>query len=183
MASLRNEELAAYLDHSAKLRRQSIPAEMQGDIRYACAEEFVLKHGRAYQSPAKDYCLPNWRGRMKMCFLNATVIALRCLPLTYVEGFAINLVPCAHAWVINPKGQVIDPTWTDAPNAVYYGVAFRTAFLRQQVVESGYYGLLNGPYSVGSTGLLRGLYKPEELLRNPKRRGQHDSTKLDLGCC
>lgn len=73
--------------------------------------EFVLKYGKVYtgQTLPSKYRLRT----MKQCFRNAKAITERSKALTYCEGFVIcEDLPLAlhHAWAVNRKGEVIDPT-------------------------------------------------------------------------
>lgn len=112
---------------------------------YKCAEDFVLRHGRSY-TPAR---LPQRIRRMtiKQCFANCTRLALRHEDLTYVEGFALNIIPVHHAWCIDADGNVVDPTWEYGEHLEYFGVAFSTTYLRSVFSDERkkFYGLIDSP--------------------------------------
>lgn len=79
-------------------------------------EEFVLEHGQAYGAhiPLPDDVQ---YGFAQQCFNNAFDWAYSPdSPYTYVEGYAHTTtfpIPVYHAWLINERGDVIDPTWRD----------------------------------------------------------------------
>jgi hypothetical protein len=66
------------------------------------------------------------RGWPKMCFANAAKLARRARgKLTYVEGYALRpdiSLPMHHAWTIDSKGRVVDPTWETPEDCTYVGV-------------------------------------------------------------
>ncbi|MGR9449172.1 hypothetical protein [Rhizobium leguminosarum] len=95
--------------------------------------------GRLYTSIARR---PQWLvpGEVKQCFRNATAFALVRDDVTYVEGFALDPalpIPLEHAWLVDDKGQVIDPTWDDNIGHVYYGVPFEINFVAAMMEQSG----------------------------------------------
>jgi hypothetical protein len=102
--------------------------------------------GRLYTSIARR---PQWLvpGEVKQCFRNATAFALVRDDVTYVEGFALDPalpIPLEHAWLVDDKGQVIDPTWDDNVGHVYYGVPFERNFVAAMMEQSdGKCGLLD----------------------------------------
>lgn len=101
----------------------------------------VQQWGRLWPAQAlpEGYC----RGTPQHCFANAFDLAVNHDELTYVEGYAQSAyLVNAHAWVVDPDGQVIDPTWNEPERRAYLGVAFSTDFLAE-VVEQGYYGLIS----------------------------------------
>jgi hypothetical protein len=79
------------------------------------------------------------RGPAKACFKNATAYAIVNDQFTYVEGYAMDLnvpIPLEHAWLIDSKGGVFDPTWRDACSNIYFGIPFKTWFLKEMLVKS-----------------------------------------------
>lgn len=85
------------------------------------------------------------RGRMKECYRNATMAALRQTRLIYCEGYAMpDLVPIPmeHAWLYDPEaGRVVETTW-EQPGLDYYGIAFTRDYLRIATMRRKYYGLI-----------------------------------------
>lgn len=101
---------------------------------YCCIAEFILRHGREFKrAPQQPH-----QGMMKQCFLNASKIALS-KGLIYCEGYAAGIIPVLHAWLINEKDEVIDPTWKDGD--YYFGIPIKTEYLRYHLKKfrkSGY---------------------------------------------
>jgi hypothetical protein len=79
-----------------------------------------------------------------MCFRNCTEAALRYRELTYVEGYAIADIaiqlPLAHAWLLSPQGEVLDPTWSGGLQ--YFGIAFSNEDLFRYLEINRQYGIL-----------------------------------------
>lgn len=75
----------------------------------------VLVDGKSY--PFAPYDAERWgpKGRFKECFRNAYRWAIKWDPeLTYCEGYATGTgFPVHHAWLIDPDGNVQDPTWRE----------------------------------------------------------------------
>ena len=93
-------------------------------------QSFVLKYGQSYepQPLPKGFRM----GQPKQCYFNSAVQAVRKPNLIYVEGFAIGkgFPDIHHAWLVERgSNKVIDRTTVfDA----YFGIPFRTAFVRKQ---------------------------------------------------
>lgn len=87
------------------------------------------------------------RMRIKDCYRNCGTRASRHLTMTYCEGYIQFLgIPISHAWLLNRKGEVIDPTLRrteDDPPTPYVGVAFRTEYLIRTVLDKDVWGLLH----------------------------------------
>ncbi|NTH63739.1 hypothetical protein G6L33_07705 [Agrobacterium rhizogenes] len=45
--------------------------------------------------------------------------------------------PFHHAWLVTSAGDVLDPTWHDADDHVYFGIAFDRAFIADMLVING----------------------------------------------
>ena len=96
-------------------------------------KQYVQKFGREFGEP-EDFKY----GMEKACYWNAACRALRDKDLTYVEGVG-------HAWVVNAADRVIEVTWSRSASyeAVhdmgirYYGVTYRTEWLREVVERRG----------------------------------------------
>lgn len=94
-------------------------------------------------------------GQRKHCYCNS-VRALVCQgpdaadKFFYCEGYAMEKggvwLPVQHAWLVDGAGRVIDPTWPDASEHVYFGVTFRSSFVLEMLEAAGMEpGLLNSP--------------------------------------
>lgn len=117
-------------------------AEMKNGVyKGESTESWLLKHGRTW-TPAP---LPAdvARGNMGQCFMNAAKLALVRHDLTYVEGIAFSLIPCLHAWCVDRRGFVVDPTWKDPEKCQYFGAPFKRKFLGMFLYKSKQFGLLD----------------------------------------
>lgn len=96
----------------------------------------VAQYGRYWPDLANG--MPRWvrRGEMGWCHRNARRAAIkRPEEIRYVEGFARatgtslgrGAPLMAHAWLVNDKDEVIDPTWDDG--ADYVGVVIPASTL------------------------------------------------------
>lgn len=75
---------------------------------YISPSDFILKNGTPFLNGFSDRKVPS--GRPRMCFDNAFKLAKR-FKLTYVEGYAMNIIPVHHAWCVDAEGKIIDNTW------------------------------------------------------------------------
>ena len=121
----------------------------QGNLRragvsmtYGSQADFLLRHGRAYAwhpfPPRLAHGIP------RQCYRNAARLALRSGRYTYVEGCAVASrlgITLEHAWCIDRAGRVVDPTWEEGRD--YFGVAFRTDYLRRVVRANRQFGLIH----------------------------------------
>lgn len=108
-------------------------------LKYRCMEEYVLAQGRHMGSrhPDSDQ-VP--QGVMKECFKNC--YELMHLNLTYCEGWATTgILPVLHAWLLDPDGRVIDPTWE--VGLEYFGVEFPAEYVIGTVLARGAYGVID----------------------------------------
>ena len=109
------------------------------------ASEAVMKYGIDFLLRDRP---PQWlrMGERRNCFNNAAVYAINREDVSYAEGYAIQPglpFPVQHAWLVDPTGAVIDPTWTGTPNHVYFGIAFRRDFVLSMLnLSSGQPGIL-----------------------------------------
>jgi len=87
-------------------------------------------------------------GELRRCFPQARALAIaQPTRFTYVEGYACNRTPCPihHAWCVDERGFVVDPTWVVTENASYFGIAFEAEILRCTTVDFEGWGLLRTP--------------------------------------
>ena len=80
-------------------------------------------------------------GEIGDCHFNAMQMALQHGWL-YAEGWAVfseGLHPQEHAWCVDGKGSVIDPTWANGHD--YFGVVFELDFALYVTNETGFYGI------------------------------------------
>lgn len=106
---------------------------------YSCFEEFVYRNGQPFKTQISPKSLK--RGRMKECYRNALMLMLDNPSYLYVEGYATGIIPVMHAWCIDKKGNVIDPTWADGKE--YFGVIFKRSYALEQALKDGKVGLID----------------------------------------
>lgn len=110
--------------------------------------KFKLEFGRDYAIGPGTFA--GRRGQPKQCYANATHLALDNEALVYVEGnISMMGIPIEHAWCVDADGVVIDPTLAPALKdgsfdqiGDYFGVPFRTDYVRKASLRNGVYGLL-----------------------------------------
>jgi hypothetical protein len=133
-------DVLEYLKAMVEMRSKLMPKPK--GWKYTSAEEFVLKNGR----PFKPAPLPEnvYRGTIKECYRNALVLAMENRKeYSYCEGFATaGIVPVLHAFCVNKRGEVVDPTWGN-DGIDYFGVPFDWKFIDEQIKEIRYYGFLD----------------------------------------
>lgn len=96
----------------------------------------LLRYGKTFE-PADTN--PVWltRGPAKQCFDNATQVLISRLAagdttVRYAEGYAMDAelpIPMQHAWLVDADDQVVDPTWHDAAENLYFGIVFEASFV------------------------------------------------------
>jgi hypothetical protein len=79
----------------------------------------------------------------RQCFHNAFQGCTELDGYTYVEGYAqTNLLVVAHAWLEDPDGNIVDPTWgqhielDESVTPTYYGIQFDTKFVLRRAFEN-----------------------------------------------
>lgn len=107
---------------------------------------FILENGRPFETGPQSF--EGERMEQGACFSNATLKTLWDRKLNYVEGYAcVHGVPLQHAWCVDRKGLIVDPTWSNEPHQTnYFGVQFSKKYLRMATLKNGYYGLLDAYY-------------------------------------
>lgn len=114
-------EQRALRDH---LRAYVAAYEADPDLVYRGPGDFVLRHGHWYDGrPLRRDVDP---GAPSACYGNAIVYAV-VRGWRYVEGFAYQPgdEPRQHAWLLDERGLLVDPTWPLAsPWTAYLGVVF-----------------------------------------------------------
>ena len=110
---------------------------------------FMLTEGREFPFTKGSFAGP--RGTPKECYANAAHLAIWNKKLTYCEGQVHTIMPIEHAWCIDEDGVVVDPT-LDTDGRVgdihgYFGVPFRTDYLKRALMANKVYGLLDYFYA------------------------------------
>lgn len=128
-----------------------ISAHMAEQNRHQCGGytslfHFIHKNGRPMRralGPTKEMVM--WT-TPKECFRNAAMIALRPKNrrFIYCEGYAMGIVPTAHAWLIDDAGQTFDPTWSTGGEE-YFGIAINRSYLLNVIRASDHYGVIDQP--------------------------------------
>jgi hypothetical protein len=135
-------EMANYLGAFVKLRKLTGRAKPNG-LKYEGFEDFVLKTG-TFKRATKPLPEGVEIGEKKMCFENAYRLAMK-KDWTYVEGWAESVIPLHHAWCLDDKGRVVDPTWEFEKGRAYWGVEFDMAWVGHVLLESKTWGVFYKP--------------------------------------
>ena len=138
------------------------------DWKYRSYQDLVLDLSQDGPRRVPIY-VPEHIGLMEaqMCFSNAYQLALDNEDLTYVEGFAqTRLLIVKHAWVEEPDGTIIDPTWGnfDEPKATYFGIKFSDELIMRHSIETGYTSILDGDWRLDYAALRNGFITDEHGL-------------------
>jgi len=129
------KELDRYFDMVMKVASRAFKRK---GVPYTCIEHFVHTHGKRFHRR-----LPGDGKADRRCYYNATWMAIENPDLHYCEGFALSMIPVPHAWCMDATGAVMDPTWKEG--RAYFGVVFKTSFVRDQMAVRQVYGLLEWP--------------------------------------
>jgi hypothetical protein len=106
---------------------------------YHNVDDFVLRNGESFDH---ETTRPLLLMPLGLCFQNASLRAKRDASLTYCEGYAWNVIPVLHAWLVDGDGQLIETTWREVGSA-YYGIRFRTDYVWEQIKKHGHYSVLD----------------------------------------
>jgi hypothetical protein len=106
--------------------------------------------GQHFAEVANGAQLPS-AGKLGYCYQNALRAIADDPSLTYVEGYAIATeipVPLEHAWCVDTRGVVWDPTWNTStahkPEVIqYFGMLMHPRFVSKINGITGYYGVLS----------------------------------------
>jgi hypothetical protein len=103
---------------------------------------FLLDHGRSYKLGPDSF--KGRRMKIKECFRNAALQAMRHPELTYVEGYVEYIIPIEHAWLVDKTGRVIEPTLRrKTPVKDYFGVPVKTEYLIKTITRNKLYGVFD----------------------------------------
>jgi hypothetical protein len=112
-----------YLTTLAKVMRECQPASI-----IVSPPAFVLQYGEVFDTGI-PVLKPVKHGIIKECYINAMKLARRGTRYTYVEGYALSIIPVPHAWCIdNENGAIVDNTWR-RPGREYVGVKFKSEYV------------------------------------------------------
>lgn len=119
-----------------RLLSVAAPPQLNG---YVGLDDFVLQHGRYWTPAPKPRRIPF--GPLKNCYQNASEASLRHR-LIYCEGYACGPIPVLHAWCVDDRGRVVDPTWRKR-GTEYFGIAFDRKYVLRALLTNGHYGLID----------------------------------------
>lgn len=165
--------LRDYMESMVLLRETMSTPE---GLTYSCIEDFVLTNGRVYEQTSmpkilRDELMAIRSMPIKQCFANCQELAMRDSRFTYVEGYALSIIPVLHAW-LEIEGHLFDPTWRPVSagsweGREYFGVQFPdTSAIRRRVIELGEYRTMLDDWQGGY-----------QLLREERRHGQKRSLR------
>lgn len=105
------------------------------------AYKILLEFGKDY-APKNHTILEPLKNQL--CYMNAYDV-MNC-DLAYCEGLAMTNIrfPLSHAWLVDPSGQVTDPTWDHGEG--YFGVVFESDFVYEMTDRTGYYSVFESLY-------------------------------------
>jgi hypothetical protein len=159
------KRLVDCLTQGAELFARSLKAFPRHLASVRSMPQLVLEYGRLWTPSVLPLDVPI--GAKGNCFQNATELAFENKDLTYCEGYGSASsvlrtgleIPMVHAWCIDPSGRVIDSTWDEPENGVYYGIPFLNSFLRSLLIKNNMFGIIE-------SGVLQlGLHPPEKWLK------------------
>jgi hypothetical protein len=103
-------------------------------------ERFLLRYGQWFKTDERTSS--GRRMTPKQCYCNSAERALKDPTLRYCEGYCYGCdhFLFVHAWLIDERGMVVDPTLRETPLA-YFGVRFKTEYLMQTMERTGLYGI------------------------------------------
>lgn len=108
-------------------------------------DRLILEHGQAFATGPDTYT--GKRGTPHHCYENATKRVLQNpdLELTYVEGYmTVHGIPISHAWAVDKRGVVVDPTIKPHPDVKgYFGVPFTNQYLTATMAQTRMYGVIS----------------------------------------
>ena len=128
-------------------------------FRYKSNQRLILENGKPFLKIIKP---TPFKGEPKQCFQNCITALLEHSYLSYCEGYIIDddlPIAILHAWLVNDKFEVIDPTWDDKDSTgrTYFGVAFNDEFVMDFAMKTKHYGILDSDYLTGYQLLKEGF--------------------------
>lgn len=84
------------------------------------------------------------KGRLGQCYSSAgNLVITRSDEFVYCEGWATSSMglPLQHAWCLDQRGNVVDPTWPHRENAQYLGIPIKTTALLEHVSNTLHWGI------------------------------------------
>ncbi|MBV8885910.1 MAG: hypothetical protein JO235_18210 [Chroococcidiopsidaceae cyanobacterium CP_BM_RX_35] len=117
-------------------------------FRYKSSQRLILETGIPFLTRVEP---TPFQGEAKQCFQNCFTALEKYPKLHYCEGFAMNgMLPVAisHAWLVNAKLEVIDPTWYEEKSleCTYFGAVFEREFVLDFFMKIKRYGILENDF-------------------------------------
>jgi hypothetical protein len=122
--------------------------------------DFVLKHGRGFQSDERTF--QGRKGRATYCFSNAGRMVLGNPSLVYVEGYVWRFkMAIHHGWIAQQDGTIIDPTLRpeSGERLDYFGVPFNWDYFLRSGRQRKSWGILDRYYGQPFLELVEGRGK------------------------
>lgn len=126
---------------------------MTDDWTYPTYQDLMLGLGVLRDAP---FFVPDeplfLEAEVQMCYSNCFTAVCELPGYTYVEGYArTDLLIARHAWLEDPQGRIVDPTWAnhleDRDSATYYGIKFDTEFVIRRASETGWTSIFEREWS------------------------------------
>lgn len=110
-------------------------------MQYKCYEHMILERGILFKGFTHVDTPYN---TMKECYKNAFLLADENPDkYIYCEGVACSVIPMHHAWCVDERGNVFDPTWKEGSH--YVGIPFKIDHVRRTILARKYYGVIDDP--------------------------------------
>ena len=153
------EKIQQYADLADRMNTRS-------DCKYKSIQSLIMVYGRPFIKKVKS----PFKGEIKLCFKNCFQALWKYPNFSYCEGYATDdELPLAvsHAWLVNDKGEVIDPTWVGKQykESSYFGVVFNREYVMEMAEKLRCYGILDNDY-MNEHQLLHEGFPPHALHSN-----------------
>lgn len=162
-----NSTLKNYISLEQKIKEQAHIYNQiyrkRDDLRFKSPQALVLEYGEPFLEKVES----PFKGQIKGCYQNCFDALLQYPNLEYCEGYAIDdelPIAVSHAWLINPEGKVVDPTWTgkEYKHTVYYGIIFNREYVNEMAQINKSYSILENFYK-NDHQILREGFPPHAL--------------------
>jgi len=136
------ERLLSYLKQNAEMinsQNRKFPGKYKSD--YA----LILDNGIVFEKQTKSPV----KGQASFCYQNCYEMLCDHPDLHYCEGFAIHeslFLPLIHAWLINDKKEVVDPTWLNRGETAYFGLVFNKDFITKRLTQTQSFAIIESDY-------------------------------------